>query len=99
MSECLSIRTTAEKKMQMRQQMERQTDRQTNWILTSRLPQRVTSGRSDPVISKCTFQISSHKRVGAGRWERERESFLFTKVIDKHVCFFTSSPRPNKELL
>ena len=29
--------------------------------------------------------------------EKERES-LFTRVIDKHVCFFTSSPRPNKGL-
>ena len=28
----------------------------------------------------------------------ERESSLFTRVIDKHVCFLTSSPRPNKGL-
>ena len=34
--------------------------------------------------------------------ERERErgqNSLFMRVIDKHVCFFTSSPRPNKRLL
>ena len=30
--------------------------------------------------------------------EREREHVLFTSVIDKHVCFFTSSPRPSKLL-
>ena len=38
------------------------------------------------------------KRQGE-RWreggERERE-FLFMRVIDKHVCFFTSIPHPNE---
>ena len=31
--------------------------------------------------------------------EREKKNSLFTRVIDKHVCFFTSNPRPNKGLL
>ena len=32
-----------------------------NWILVSHQPRRVTSGWPNSVISKCTFQNSSHK--------------------------------------
>ena len=39
---------------------------------------------------------------GGGERERNRDKrkyySLFTRVIDKHVCFLTSSPRPNKGL-
>ena len=37
-----------------------------------------------------------------GEREREQETkinYLFMRVTAKHVCFFTSSPRPNKGLL
>ena len=30
--------------------------------------------------------------------ERERINSLFTRAINKHVCFFTSGPHPNKGL-
>ena len=33
------------------------------------------------------------KRGGGGQI---RSNSLFTRVLDKHVCFYTSSPRPNK---
>ena len=50
------------------------------------------------------FNIMSTAQRTTGMRERQRQretdrKRTFTRVIDKHVCFFTSSPRSDKGLL
>ena len=48
-----------------------------------------------PMKDKTDRQTDKYERERER--ERERESSLFTRVTDKHVCFFYIQPSPKQE--